>query len=53
MNNFFNTVRVRMEKRAQYNRTVHEIRNMPQDVAQDLGIFPGDARRIAHEAVYG
>ncbi|WP_425098200.1 hypothetical protein [Tropicibacter sp. S64] len=53
MNGFFDTLRIRMEKRAKYNRTLRELQSMPQDVAQDLGIYPADARRIAHEAVYG
>lgn len=41
------------EKRAAYIRTVREIESMPLETALDLGIFPGDARRIAREAVYG
>lgn len=53
MNNLIDTVRNRMEKRAKYNRTLKEIRDLPSDVALDLGIFPGDARRLAYEAVYG
>jgi uncharacterized protein YjiS (DUF1127 family) len=36
-----------------YRRTVTEIEAMPLDVALDLDIFREDARRIAHEAVYG
>lgn len=38
---------------ARYVRTRDEIARMPLDVALDLGIFPGDAHHIAHEAVYG
>ena len=53
MTGFFNSFRERMEKRAKYNRTFKELRDMPQDVAEDLGIYPGDAHRIAREAVYG
>ncbi|WP_168798007.1 hypothetical protein [Pacificoceanicola onchidii] len=53
MNGFFDTVRVHMEKRAQYNRTVREIQSMPIDVAHDLGIYRGDAHQIAYNAVYG
>ncbi len=41
------------EKRAAYHRTVAEIEAMPLDVALDLDIYRPDARRIAHEAVYG
>ncbi|WP_218588628.1 hypothetical protein [Marivita hallyeonensis] len=46
-------MRDRIEKRAAYNRTVREIRNMPLDVALDLDIYPGDAEKIAYHAVYG
>ncbi len=41
------------EKRAAYYRTVAEIEAMPLDVALDLDIHRPDARRIAHQAVYG
>ncbi|MDF0601446.1 hypothetical protein P1J78_11940 [Psychromarinibacter sp. C21-152] len=50
---FFDKVRTGYEKRRLYNRTVNEIQSLPRDVALDLGIFPEDARRIAHKAVYG
>lgn len=50
---FFNRLRAAARKRAAYNRTFAEIRNLPRDVALDLGIFPGDADRIARQAVYG
>ena len=33
--------------------TEAEIANLPLDVALDLDIYPGDADRIAHDAVYG
>ena len=36
-----------------YLRTKREIANLPLDVALDLDIYPADARRIAHDAVYG
>jgi uncharacterized protein YjiS (DUF1127 family) len=38
---------------ALYRQTRDEIANMPLDVALDLGIYRGDADRIAREAVYG
>jgi uncharacterized protein YjiS (DUF1127 family) len=38
---------------ARYRRTRDEIARMPLDVALDLGIYPGDADRIAREAVWG
>jgi uncharacterized protein YjiS (DUF1127 family) len=40
-------------KRALYRRTRDEIAHMPRRVALDLGIFPEDAERIAHKAVWG
>jgi hypothetical protein len=41
------------EKRALYVKTRNEIARLPLDVALDLDIYPGDAERIAREAVYG
>jgi uncharacterized protein YjiS (DUF1127 family) len=38
---------------ARYRQTRDEIANLPLDVALDLGIYRGDAERIAREAVYG
>jgi uncharacterized protein YjiS (DUF1127 family) len=40
-------------KQALYRRTRSEIERMPLDVALDLGIYRGDADRIARKAVYG
>lgn len=49
-----NTLRDRLAKRAAYNSTYFEIANLPTEIAvEDLGIFPGDARKIATQAVYG
>ena len=42
-----------VEKRVKYVKTRNEIAQLPLDVALDLDIFPGDAERIAREAVYG
>lgn len=39
--------------RARYLQTRDEISRLPLDVALDLGIYRGDAHRIAHDAVYG
>lgn len=39
--------------RALYRQTRDEIARMPQDVALDLGIYRGDAARIARKAVWG
>ena len=49
----YTTLKTAARKRAAYNRTVREIESMPLDVALDLGIYRGDAHRIAMEAVYG
>lgn len=38
---------------ARYVKTRDEIANLSHDVAIDLDIYPGDAERIAREAVYG
>lgn len=47
------TLKEAARKRAAYVRTRDEIARMPLDVALDLDIYPGDAARIAREAVYG
>lgn len=41
------------QKRAAYRRTLYELRGVPTYLAEDIGIYPGDARRVAREAVYG
>ncbi|MFV0360138.1 hypothetical protein [Tropicimonas sp.] len=46
------TIREIVARRTRYNRTVRAIENMPLDVALDLDIHRGDARKIAREAVY-
>ncbi|MDB4052929.1 hypothetical protein N9499_03120 [Octadecabacter sp.] len=49
-----NALRNSLAKRAAYNRTYFEIVNLPTEIAvEDLGISPGDARKIATLAVYG
>lgn len=40
-------------KRAEFNRTYRELRAMPRETALDLGMFPEDAYKTAHRAVYG
>ena len=42
-----------LKKRAAYRRTVRALRQMPLDIALALDIYRGDAREIAHRAVYG
>jgi uncharacterized protein YjiS (DUF1127 family) len=53
MKTFISTVKTAAQKRAAYSRTVAELQSLPLDVALDLGIYRGDARRIARMAVYG
>lgn len=53
MTSFVFTLRDRLAKRAAYQRTVHELRCLPLDVALDLNIFREDAEKIAARAVYG
>ena len=53
MAHLMSSLRDRMSKRAAYNRTVEELRNLPLDIALDLNIYPGDAERIAYQSVYG
>jgi uncharacterized protein YjiS (DUF1127 family) len=53
MKTFFEQIRSEAAKRALYRRTRDEIAALSNRDAIDLGIFPGDAERIAHQAVYG
>ena len=53
MKTFFAQVREEAARRALYRRTRDEIANLSNSEAIDLGIYPGDAARIAREAVYG
>ena len=47
------SLRAAASKRAAYRRTLFELRGIPASLAEDVAIFPGDARRLAREAVYG
>lgn len=53
MTSMISRLRAAAAKRAAYHRTVDEISRMPLDVALDLGIYRGDAEKIARKAVYG
>ena len=53
MMTMFENLMTAARKQALYRRTRDEIARMPTDVAIDLGIYPGDADRIARKAVYG
>ena len=46
-------LRAAARRRAAYRRTLFELRGVPEHLAEDLGIYPGEARRLAREAVYG
>ena len=49
----FDMLKTAAVNHARYRATRDEIANLPADIALDIGIFPADAARIAHEAVYG
>ena len=53
MTHLCDSLKTRLERHAQYRRTLRELRSMPLDVALDLDIDKGDAQRIATRAVYG
>lgn len=54
MTTIYTYLRQAAQKRALYNRTRAEIARLDRRVAiEDLGIYPGDADRIARRAVYG
>jgi uncharacterized protein YjiS (DUF1127 family) len=40
-------------RRADYRRTLRELRGIPPHLAEDLGIRPGDEAALARLAVYG
>jgi uncharacterized protein YjiS (DUF1127 family) len=40
-------------QRVEYRRTLWELRGLTAKQSEDLGIYPGDERRIARQAVYG
>lgn len=49
----FDMLKTAARNYAMYRQTRDEIANLPLDIALDLDIYPGDAERIAREAVYG
>ena len=53
MSSIMTRIRTAAERRRRYSRTVREIQTMPIDVALDLDLHRGDARRIARRAIYG
>jgi hypothetical protein len=53
MNNVIDMLKTAATNYARYRQTRDEIARLPLDIALDLDIYPGDAERIAREAVYG
>ena len=53
MTKFILNMRAKAARRAEYRRIRNEISIMPLAMALDLDIYPGDADRIAFDAVYG
>lgn len=53
MKNLFAAYRAHATKQALYRQTRDEIARMSASEAFDLGIYPGDADRIARQAVWG
>lgn len=53
MKHLLERLRSRRAMAARFRQTRDEIARMPLDVALDLDIHPGDADRIAWNAVYG
>jgi uncharacterized protein YjiS (DUF1127 family) len=50
----FTALRRTLAKHAEYLRVKREIEALPVELAvEDLGIYPGDASKIARKAVYG
>lgn len=47
------SLRAAAQKRAAYRRTLFELQGIPASLSEDVAIFPGDACRLAREAVYG
>lgn len=53
MKNFIANYRAYAAKKALYRRTRDEIAQLSLSESLDLGIYPGDAERIARQAVWG
>ena len=43
----------KVKKYRNYRKTVHELRSLSMDLALDLDIYPGDAKKLARRAVWG
>jgi uncharacterized protein YjiS (DUF1127 family) len=53
MTTLFKTLTTTARNWVRYQTTRAEIARLPLDIALDLGIFPGDADKIARKAVWG
>lgn len=49
----FTTLRTAVRKRAAYLRTLREIQGISPRVAEDIGLYPASAERVARKAIYG
>ncbi|MEO8241048.1 MAG: hypothetical protein ABI832_01990 [bacterium] len=53
MKNLFNTMRDNAAKRALYRKTRYEILGISTATAEDIGIYPSEAKAVARRAVWG
>jgi len=53
MTDFITRIRAAVRKRAEYNRTMDELRAMPLATMIDFDLAPNEFDRIARQAVYG
>ena len=53
MTNVYEMLKTAAANYVLYRQTRNEIANLPADIALDLGIYPGDAERLARESFYG
>jgi uncharacterized protein YjiS (DUF1127 family) len=53
MKNLFAKMRKNAAERAEYRKIRDEIARLPRHLALDLGLYPEDASKIAHKAVWG
>jgi uncharacterized protein YjiS (DUF1127 family) len=49
----FTTLRDAAARRAAYRRTVFELQGLSGRISEDVGIYPGDEKALARQAVYG
>ena len=53
MKNLINRTKLALRNYANYISTRNEIARLPLDIALDLGIYRGDADKMARKAIYG